>query len=81
MPSIRKRGDKYQVQIRRQGQRGISRTFHQLRDAQAWARQAEAQVDREGFPANSDALKQTALAALVRRYRDEIAAKKKGARD
>lgn len=38
MATIRKRGDKYQVQVRREGCKGISKTFYQLKDAQAWAR-------------------------------------------
>ena len=79
MATIRKRGDKYQVQIRRQGCTGISKTFYQLKDAQAWARQAEAQADRDGLGTDLSILKQTTLAALVTRYRDEVAASKKGA--
>jgi len=81
MATIRKRGDKYQVQVRRQGCTGISKTFHQLKDAQAWARQAEAQADRNDLGADLTVLRQTTLAALVVRYRDEVVPAKKGARD
>ena len=41
MPTIRKRGHKWQVQVRRLGLRPISRSFHVLKDAQAWARHME----------------------------------------
>jgi hypothetical protein len=38
MASIRKRKGKWQVQIRRKGSGAVSRTFHVVRDAQAWAK-------------------------------------------
>ena len=81
MAASRKRGNKYQVQVRRQGCTGISKTFYQLKDAQAWARQAEAQADRDGLGTDLSILKQTTLAALVVRYRDQVVPSKKGVRD
>ena len=39
MATIRKRGAKWQVQIRRVGFPPISRSFHVHKDAEAWARQ------------------------------------------
>src|SRR5262245_46646767 len=33
---FRKRGEKYQVQVRRSGHRGIARSFHHRKDALAW---------------------------------------------
>ena len=50
MATIRKRGSRFQVQVRRQGQPIQSRTFLQLKDAQAWARQMEVQADRHDLP-------------------------------
>jgi hypothetical protein len=41
MATIRKRGAKWQVQIRGVGVRPISRSFHVCKDAEAWARQIE----------------------------------------
>jgi hypothetical protein len=38
MATIRKRKDRYQVQIRRIGQPQVSKSFHELKDAKAWAR-------------------------------------------
>src|SRR5262245_49227106 len=79
MPTIRKRGHKYQVQIRRLGLRPISRSFHQLRDAQAWARQMELQADRRELPADPTILQQTTLGELVARYRDTVTPRKRTA--
>jgi hypothetical protein len=79
MPTIRKRGQKYQVQVRRSGQRQLSRSFHLLRDAQTWARQAELEADRRGLPADPKALKQITLGELVGRYRDTITPRKRSA--
>lgn len=45
MATIRKREDKYEVQIRRSGLPHASRSFHALKDAQAWARHMEVQAD------------------------------------
>ena len=65
MASIRKRGDKYQVQIRRQGNPAVSKTFHRKADAQQWARQAEADADKYGLAlSNTKSLLGTALASM-----------------
>ena len=53
MATIRKRGAKWQVQVRRAGRQPVSRSFHVLRDAQAWARQTELQADRSEAGANA----------------------------
>jgi integrase len=77
MPTIRKRGQRYQVQVRRLGQRPLSRSFHLLKDAQTWARQVELQADRHGLPPDPKALQQITLAELVGRYRDTITPRKR----
>jgi hypothetical protein len=46
MATIRKRGAKWQVQIRRIGFPAISRSFHIRKDAEAWTRQKELEADR-----------------------------------
>src|SRR5262245_19073703 len=80
MPTIRKRGHKYQVQIRRLGLRSASRSFHQLRDAQAWARHMELQADRHDLLPDHKVLQQVTLGELVARYRDTITPSKRTAR-
>lgn len=80
MATIRKRNKKYQVQIRRDGQ-GASRTFSQLKDAQEWARKAEALADRRELGPDIKILSQVTLGDLVARYRDQVVPRKRGALD
>jgi len=77
MATIRKRKAKWQVQIRRSGQRLISRSFHQKRDAELWARQMEVQADRNEFARHPKALESYTLGELVKRYRDTVCARKR----
>ena len=70
MASIRKRGKKYQVQVRRKGQPPISRTFVTRTDALVWARTTERKADLgEIGPATGD-LK--TLGDLIKRYIEEV---------
>jgi hypothetical protein len=78
MATIRKRGTKWQVQIRRVGARHVSRSFTVRRDAEAWARQMEVQVDRRDLPSDPKALQRVTLGQLVERYRDTVSVKKRG---
>lgn len=80
MASFRKRGSGWQVQVRRLGQKPISRTFRTKRDAEAWALRTEAvslegstSVEREPVRAN------IRLIDALCRYRDEISTNKRGA--
>jgi hypothetical protein len=50
MATIRRRKSKWQAQVRRQGHPPLSRTFHLRADAELWARQTEAELDRGGLP-------------------------------
>jgi integrase len=78
MASIRRRGAKWQVQVRRMGFRSVSRSFHIRKDAKAWARLIEVQADRRDLPDNPRALQQVTLGELVARYRDTVSVKKLG---
>ena len=78
MATIRKRGEKWQVQIRRVGRRATSRSFHHRRDAQSWARQMELEADRSELQTDTRVLKQITLGELVERYRDKVSIKKRG---
>ena len=80
MATIRLRGLKWQVQVRRAGSRPISKSFHLRKDACAWARQIEAQADRVGLSADPRQLKSITLGDLIRRYQREITSHKRGAR-
>ena len=46
MATIRRRGTTWQVQVRRQEHATLSRTFRLKADAEQWARQKEAEIDR-----------------------------------
>ena len=78
MATIRKRGAKWQVQIRRVGVRPISRSFNVRKDADAWARQMEVQADRRDLPSDSKSLQRVTLGQLVERYRDTVSVRKRG---
>lgn len=45
MAAIRKRGDKWQVQVRRSGFAGQSKSFHNQKDAERWATLKERELD------------------------------------
>jgi integrase len=77
MATIRKRGDKWQVQVRRAGHRPFSKTFNVRKDAISWARQSEVQADRAKLPTDPKALRRITLGELVRRYRDTVSVKKR----
>jgi len=77
MANIRKRGNKWQAQVRRKGLPSLSRSFHLKRDAEEWARQVELQADRREFPQDRRVLEQVTLGELVVRYRDTICTRKR----
>ena len=79
MASIRRRGAVWQVQVRRQGSRPFTRTFHLKADADLWARQREAEIDRGELPVDHRALRSITLARLLERYRDTVTPRKRGA--
>jgi integrase len=79
MATIRQRGEKWQVQIRRSGSRAASKSFLRRKDAEAWARQMEIQADRSEMPADTRSLKAITLGDLIARYRTEVTPNKRGA--
>ena len=81
MPTIRRRGNKHQVQIRRLGVCSLSRSFHALKDAQAWARHMEVQADRRDLPADPRVLQEMTLGQIVVRYRDQVTPLKRTCRN
>jgi hypothetical protein len=58
MASIKRRKSGYQVQIRRKGYTEISRVLPSLKEAEAWARSIESEMDRGicSLPLNTDNL-------------------------
>jgi integrase len=78
MPSIRKRNDKWQVQVRIKDAPPVSKSFTLKQDAERWAREMEAQAQRGALPVNRKALDGMTLGCLVRRYKREVVPSKKG---
>src|SRR5262245_4282103 len=79
MASIRRRKSKWQAQVRRRGHPPLSRTFHLRADAELWARQTEAELDRGGLPMDSRVLQSHTLTDLLQRYANEVVPRKRGA--
>lgn len=79
MATIRKRSDRWNVQIRRKGSPALSRSFLTKADAQAWARQIESEADRRGLPASRKVLDDLTVGDLLTRYGDEVTPAKRGA--
>jgi len=78
MASILPRGGKWQAKIRKRGYPPISKTFLRKQDADAWARQQEAEMDRGAWRDRSSA-DSTTLYALLDRYKKDVVPTKRGA--
>ena len=78
MATIRKRGARWQVQVRRQGIQCISKSFLLRADAKAWGRQKEVELDRGEFVWQTNAYPKMTVGDLLRRYLIEITPAKRG---
>ena len=76
MGSIRKRNNKFQAQVRREGVKPVSKTFLTKKDAEVWVRGIESRID--AGEVNLAMPKLLALRDLLVRYADEITPYKKG---
>lgn len=79
MATIRQRGEKWQVQVRRAGSGAVSKSFLRRKDADAWAREMEIRADRSDLPPDNSTLKTITLGDLIGRYRREVTPRKRGA--
>jgi len=77
MASIRNHQGKWQVRVRREGLRPLSKSFILKKDALEWARQMELRADRRDLPEDPRQLQQFTLGELVKRYRDEVTIQKR----
>ena len=77
MASITKRENGWQVQIRKQGYKSISKRFEKKCDADVWARITESEMDRGVYVDRSVADK-TTLATILQRYLSEVTIHKLG---
>lgn len=79
MATIRKRGNRWQAQVRRRG-RTVSKTFIQRIDAQRWANETEIEADRRGLVVERRALEHLTVADLLERFRDTVIPNRRGAK-
>lgn len=79
MASIRKRGQLWQVQIRRKGLPPITRSFPTKDWANRWALETERNLMRGQVPSTIHDLSHHKLADLLARYRNEVTPQKRGA--
>lgn len=78
MASIRSHRGKWQVRIRREGLRPVSKSFLLKKDALEWARQMELRADRRDLLEDPRLLQRITLGQLVERYRDQVTVGKRG---
>jgi integrase len=78
MATFRKRNGKWQVQVRIHGAGPLSRTFFHKRDAEAWARTVEIDIQRGEFIDRGTPLRGLTLGDLLKRYRDTVTPLKRG---
>jgi hypothetical protein len=55
----------------------MTKSFHVLKDAEAWARHMEVQADRRDLPPDRKELERVTLGELVERYRTTVSIKKR----
>jgi integrase len=80
MASIRKRGRRWQVQVRRLGHLPLIKSFASRANAEAWARETESSIDRgNAVPVSVTARKHKGLTLreLLTRYRSSIVVHKR----
>ena len=80
MANIRNRNGKWQVQVRRLGHASKVRSFLSKSDAQRWARQMEAELDRAYTSGDTKGLRGLAVSDILTRYRDTVTIRKRGAK-
>lgn len=78
MASLRKRGSRWQARVVRRGYPAAVKTFTNKADAERWARQVEAEMDRGQFVNLAEA-QRTTVGDLLERYAATVTPTKRGA--
>ncbi|RVG71833.1 site-specific integrase [Sinorhizobium meliloti] len=78
MATIRKLRGRWQAQVRRRGLKPRCKSFDTKQEAEKWARDLEAQVDRFGAAPDTKVLESTTLGELLERYQREVSPIKRG---
>jgi integrase len=79
MATIRKLRGRWQAQVRRRGMKPRCKSFDTKQEAEKWARDLEAQVDKFGAAPDTKILEITTLGDLLERYKREVSPMKRGA--
>ncbi|MGD9599944.1 MAG: tyrosine-type recombinase/integrase [Steroidobacteraceae bacterium] len=77
MPTITRRGDKWQAKVRRRGHATQSATFRTKAAAERWARGIESGVD-DGQPTHTAEARRLTLGDALARYARDVTPKKRG---
>ena len=72
MASILPVGDRWRAQVRRAGRKSIAKTFDTKREAEAWARRVELELDGQQQAAATGDMTVLELTTAYRRLRDEL---------
>ena len=71
MASIRNRSGVWQARVVRKGHAPVTKSFHSKQDAQQWARQIEAEMDKGSF-VNTVLAERTTFSEVIIRYIEEV---------
>ena len=71
MATIRRRGNRYQVQVRKDGYKTVSATFSSVSVARGWAKAIESDMERNMYIQPKD---KTTVGELLKRYTSEVIA-------
>jgi hypothetical protein len=77
--TIRKRGTRWQAQVRLQVHAPNTKSFKLRADAELWGRQQEVAIERGDVQSSRGMLKAHTLRDLLERYETEVSSKKRGA--
>ncbi len=80
MATVRKLRGRWQAQVRRLGMKPRAKSFDSKGEAERWARDLEAQVDRCGSAPDTRVNETTTLGAVMARYAQEVSPPKRGAK-
>ncbi len=78
MATIRRRGDSWQVQVRRHGFTPVNRTFRKRADALTWARKTEIEIETGNLRPDQRCKSNLTLGELIERYLAEVTIGKRG---
>jgi len=68
MATFRNRHGKWQARVQRKGQQPVSKSFQSKEDAQKWARQVEAEIDKAHSYTNIALAERTLFKEVIERY-------------